>query len=521
MTDAVSVASLQQRNAALTKTNTDLCSANEALVLAGARYLLLHDLAPTPLVTVDTAGRITDVNHAAEVLLGSARPQVLDRQFAAFLDARHELPLSTLFTVGSLQGLEVSLSHDGAVVDLSLDAVVLPGIVPARALLACVDITARKIDEATRQRAREQAQEAHRLESLGVLAGGVAHTFNNLMTVVIAGTDHVLSELAPGSSHLAPLTEACQAARNAALLAHQMLAYAGRIRVPVQPLDLGVLVRDLEPLIRASVRSTPVILDLPPDVPFIAGDAQQLRQLVLQLATNAAEAMAGRPGSISISVRSPEPRAHGEGFVCVEVRDQGAGMSPATRARIFEPYFSTKCAGRGLGLAVVHGVVRAHGGKITVTSDVDRGTQISIALPALTNPPLPAEAPSVNGAPSGGTVLVVDDDETVRSALKRALTRLGYKVLLADSGLAALDVMRTESGAIQLLVTDLTMPEMNGTALARCVRAAHPDLPIILISGYGEMPPDSAGLFVAAMSKPFELAKLREVVRAAVARAPR
>jgi CheY-like chemotaxis protein len=272
---------------------------------------------------------------------------------------------------------------------------------------------------------------------------------------------------------------------------------------------MAALIRELEPLIHAAARSIPVVLDLPDRLPPVSGDDPQLRQLILNLVSNAAESMTGLPGAIVISAHVEDA---GRSIV-IEVRDHGIGMDAETRARIFDPYFSTKFTGRGLGLAVVHGVVRAHGGRVTVVSASGQGATFAIHLPAMVATVGQASAPISVIWPIRGTVLVVDDDDTVRRTLTRTLKRLGLVVLVAGSGDQALEIAHERSADIDVVLTDLTMPGMNGIALARALKAIWPQLPIVLISGYGEIPVDCASVFAGALAKPFDVATLHALLQ--------
>ncbi len=411
--------------------------------------------------------------------------------------------------------MALTLLRTGAPVELLVTAVVLPDAGPPQAVLACVDVTARLRDEAARDRAIQRTAEAQRLESLGVLAGGIAHDFNNLMTVVLAGTDLVLQELAGASPHVGPLLDIRDAARHAGDLAHQMLAYSGRVSAPHQPVDLAALVRELEPLLRAASRSTPLVFELGDRMPAIAGDAPQLRQVLLNLSGNAAEAMQGAPGPITIALRHD---ALADDIV-IEVRDVGAGMTAAIQARMFEPYFSTKLAGRGLGLAVVQGVVRAHGGTLRVDSAEGVGTTVRIALRAIVGAATLPPDPGDRAWRGRGRILLVDDDVAVRRTLGRALGALGLTVVMASDGQAALTILTEAPLGVDLVVTDLTMPGMDGIALARAIRSLGIAVPIVLVTGYGELPGDSARWFTASVTKPFTMAALRAVLQPLLPRA--
>ncbi|HTJ44629.1 MAG TPA: ATP-binding protein [Kofleriaceae bacterium] len=514
-------AELEQQNESLIAANAELARTNAALAVARDRYRALYELAPAPLVTLDARGTILDVNDAAEKILGARSAAVVGRPFAIFVAEASRASvrelIAALFAGRRLRGAALVLAPEGAPkADVLVDGVVFRDDAGAtRAVLACADITAhRRTEEEARVRAR-RADEAQRLESLGVLAGGIAHDFNNLLTVVLGGADHVLGELDEGSPLVEPLVEVLQAARQAGALAHQMLAYSGRASMPPRPIDLVALIRELEPLLRASAKGTPLAMRLPDDVPTITGDDAQLRQVVLNLVINAAEAMHDRPGAIAIEVRADGSAGGGGRRVSLEVRDQGVGMDEATQARIFEPYFSTKFVGRGLGLAVVQGIVRGHRGTMTVASTPGRGTTFEVCFPAASGPPRHARgtAPPEAEWQATGTLLVVDDEPFVRVAIARILESFGFEVVAAADGVEAVDVIRADPARFDLVLMDLTMPRMGGVAAAQIIHEVRADLPLVLITGYGEIPAEAGSVFAGMLAKPFDVATIQHMIQ--------
>jgi PAS domain S-box-containing protein len=510
-------AELETQNLELATSNEELRRSNEALAVARERFRLLHNLAPAPLFTVDASGLIIDANSAAEDLLRAPRGHLVDRPLALFVaeSARATLRglLDRLFAVDAPPAAELKLLVEGEPVDVLAEGVFFREDGHAKAVLALVDLTARKRAEQARRDLDHRAQEAQRLESLGVLAGGIAHDFNNLLTVILAGTEHVLRAL--GDSPLTDaLTETRQAAVQAGRLAHQMLAYSGHASQPVRPLELGALIRELEPLIRASAKATPVSLPSSATAHWISGDETQIRQLVLNLVINAAEAMVGRPGGITIGICAGWMATTAVGPPCVvlEVADQGTGMDVATQARIFDPYFSTRFVGRGLGLAVVQGIVRGHGGEITVATEVGRGATFRVFLPEV--PPAAdaraaaAPAPAARGS---GKLLVVDDEPLVQRSTERLLAAMGFEVVTASDGDEAIELLR--SGVhIDMVLMDKSMPRMDGVVAAAAIHELRPDLPIVLVSGYGDVPPGADRTFVATLAKPFAAGTLESIL---------
>ena len=356
------------------------------------------------------------------------------------------------------------------------------------------------------QRAQDRAiADAQRLASLGVLAGGIAHDFNNLLTVVMAGAASALGAVPVDSAAADALREVGQAARHAGDLAHQMLAYTGRQRTLPQPVELAVMVREITSLARAATQRTPLTIAVP-DGLWITGDQGQLRQVVLNLVINAAEAMQGRDGGVALTARADA------GAVVIEVRDDGIGMDAALQARIFEPYVSTKFTGRGLGLAVVEGIVRGHGGTIAVASEVGVGTTFTVRLPAGARA---VAAVAVDETPwrGTGTVLLVDDDAAVRRGVERMLVSLGFEVIAAGDGAEGVAMLTQDPARVDVVIMDQTMPRLDGVAAATAMRALGVTVPIVLISGYGDMPPGAGDVLDAVLAKPFGIDVIRRTLR--------
>jgi PAS domain S-box-containing protein len=380
------------------------------------------------------------------------------------------------------------------------------------------DVTDRVRAEQEASRLREHVLEARKLESLGVLAGGIAHDFNNLLAVILGNVSHAQGEL-PGDSPLrAALGDVETAALKAAALTDHMLAYAGRGPVDRQVVDLSELVEDTAARMRGALSQQAQLgLELARDLPAIECDPAQIRQLVGNLLGNAGEALGAAPGRIHVETRRGEPSGD---EVVLEVRDTGCGMDEATRTRMFDPFFSTKFAGRGLGLSAVQGIVRHHRGSIEVESQPEQGTLVRVRLPVAPGRAAPAPGPSpAEGARAGDTVLVVDDEPAVRNLARRVLTRAGFTVLCASSGEEALERFRERSGEVRAVVLDLTMPGLSGAEVLAALRGLRPDLPVVVCSGWSEA--ESAARLRdqrpdAIVAKPYDaralVARLHEVI---------
>lgn len=368
------------------------------------------------------------------------------------------------------------------------------------------------------ERAEQIIQNAHRAESLGVLAGGVAHDFNNLLTGILGHASLALEDTSPDSSLRPLLVEIEHGAQRAAELTDQMLAYAGRSQVHKQPVDLELLVEDVLALLASSLCRHTRIAVLRDDSPkTVHADATQLRQVVLNLVTNASEALDGGPGSVTLRL------ATRGSFVELEVQDEGVGMDEDTRARIFEPFFTTKPRGRGLGLSAAQGICSRHGGQIECASTLGLGTTFRVCLPRHDGPALARAEPSSRApaaaAAGTGLVLLADDQVEVRQFARRVLEQHGLRVLEAEDGDQALALARGHASELDLLVLDVRMPGQGGDEVLAALLAEGVDLPTLLSSGYGETEvADSIRDRVGFLKKPYLPGQLIEAINTLIAR---
>jgi len=374
-------------------------------------------------------------------------------------------------------------------------------------------------------------QQAQKLESLGILAGGIAHDFNNLLTGMLGYAELALLNLAPDVPARAHLDQIRQAALRAADLAQQMLAYAGRGRLVLQAIDLPRLVMDMARLLQAALpKHTVVRFEHAPGLPAIEGDPTQIRQVIMNLLTNAAEAMGTEGGVITVRTgwvyAQPtdlvSPYLHEElpsgCYVTLEVSDTGCGLDEAMLAKIFDPFFTTKFTGRGLGLAAVLGIVRGHRGTIQVISRPSHGTTFRVLFPCanLHASPSSEVAPAPPPWVGSGTILVVEDEPQIRDLIKTILEGAGFYVVLAHDGRHGLDMFRRYGQNVAAVILDLTMPQMNGEEVLQHLRQMRPSIRAIVMSGYSEheMHQRFAGQGVAGfVQKPFSPATLLTVLR--------
>lgn len=344
-----------------------------------------------------------------------------------------------------------------------------------------------------------QMQHAQKLETLGVLAGGIAHDFNNLLMVILGNAELAALQLPAASQARESVGQIETAATRAADLCKQMLAYSGKGKFVVKPLDLSGLVKQMAELLEIAVAKKGTLLyELADDLPAVEADSAQLQQVVMNLITNAADALEFGKGQVVVKTRAMVAdaellaRCYRDGqapdglYVCLEVSDNGRGMDEQTQARIFDPFFTTKFTGRGLGMAAVLGIIRGHRGAIRLTSAPGRGTTIQALFPPSIQAPhaFTKEAPALDSWRGTGTVLVVDDEEMVLQVAKAILESVGFTVKTAENGIEAIDVFRQAQGGIDLVLMDMTMPQMTGEETFTRLRELDPAVRVVMASGY-------------------------------------
>jgi PAS domain S-box-containing protein len=377
-------------------------------------------------------------------------------------------------------------------------------------LLITADITERRRAELALRETEEQLQRAQRLESLGQLAGGIAHDFNNLLQIIEGNLSFAKQGLKDGLVPAEELDQAMRATERAAELTSHLLAIGRRTRVDSKRVELGTLIgQSIRMLRRAIPESVVLKYEAPATRHFVALDAPQFEQVLINLCVNARDAM---PGGGTLSVRvEPDGVAH----VLVSVTDTGTGIAPENLSRVFEPFFTTKGAGSGLGLAVAAGIVAAHGGVMMAESDGSTGTTIKVRLPCVspaTDPP----GPEPDGAaPGSGVILVAEDEELVRAQVDRILRRAGYSVLQANNGTRAVELFREHQERIDLVILDVVMPELDGWRAYLQMEELMPSVKVLFTTGYAAnvLPRDFAARGARLLSKPYKPQRLLEQVR--------
>ncbi len=435
------------------------------------------------------------------------------------LSADHRLDCDSLF--GNLQTTKMRQTReqrDGeSVLLLHLDPVLDTEGLLTGAVCTVSDITDRK-------RFEERLQHAQKLESIGVLAGGIAHDFNNLLTGILGNASLLLDELPSGTASFEMAGEIVKASESAADLTRQMLAYAGKGRFVMQLVNLSEQIGGNRAFLSRLVPHTVQLeFDLSDKLPALEADATQLQQIVMNLVINAAESYGERgKGRVVVTTQSEKiPVGDSEiqpgDYVMLSVQDFGSGMAPDVCARIFDPFFTTKFAGRGLGLSAVHGILRAHHGYLKLDTAPGQGTTFWLYLPAAAQAANPVDAPSQGSAAfSGGLVLVIDDEATVRTFADAALTKLGFQVLLAENGETGLEIVNREKERLAGVVLDLAMPVMDGEEALERIREIAPGLPVLVSTGFNISSEYERLLQKGAtgfLPKPFTVSQLSKALR--------
>lgn len=498
--------------------------AGQALLANEHRYRSLIEATGNIIIGLAPDGMILEWNREAERVYGVTRREVLGKDyFARFVAGTRRQSLRSdmerALAGERLRSREEAVTSRGGerrVVLWNVTRLLDVNERPVGVIASGQDITERKQLEA-------QMQHAQKLESLGVLAGGIAHDFNNLLVGILGNASLALMDVEEASPLSELLRDIETTALRAADLTRQMLAYSGRGRFVVRPVDLSSLVEEMAHLLQTVISKRATLrFDFTRPMPEVEADATQLRQIVMNLITNASDALNGENGSITL--RTGVMRAGGEylrspfldyqleegSYAFVEVQDSGIGMTPETMQRIFDPFFSTKFTGRGLGLAATLGIVRGHRGTIRVTSIPGEGTTFRVLLPTRMGEgegatEIPEAGRSVRG--SGG-VLLVDDDATVRAVATQILERRGFTVIPAHDGAEGMQRFMRDRASIVCAFVDLAMPQMGGGELIHAIRAQDPHFPVILMSGFSEV--EIAGQFrpeeiAGFVQKPFRV----------------
>ncbi|HEU4587815.1 MAG TPA: PAS domain S-box protein [Gemmatimonadales bacterium] len=523
---------------------TEQRAVERALRESEARFRSAFDVAAIGMTITSLDGRFLKVNRAFCEATGYTEPELLAQSFLAIThpdDVEPSLQSLRALLSGESDRMQLEkryLHRGGHVVWFALSAVLVRDSAgqPLYILTQLQDITERKraeeqrlAAEAQRELLEAQLRQAQKMEAVGQLAGGIAHDFNNLLTAILANSELVLSELTNDAVRQ-EIEVIHQTAQRAAALTRQLLAFSRNQVVEPRLVDPNAVVRDTERMLHRVLGEQIALTARPEAAGLVLADPGQLEQVLMNLAVNARDAM---PDGGRLTIRTGDVEVDGamaarhkgltQGpYVTIEVADTGTGIPPALQERIFEPFFTTKAVGQGtgLGLSMVYGLVKQWGGDVTVASAPGAGATFTVYLPRQQGAADRRAEPRTGSRVGGGeTVLVVEDEATVRNAIRRILTRQGYAVLEARHGAEALRRLDEAAHPVDLVVTDLVMPEMNGRELVAQLQT-RPNLPkVLVISGYDEQAalkgePLPAG--VEFLAKPFTVDSLLRSVRAAL-----
>ncbi len=503
---------------------TERMRAEKLLKESEKKFRMVLESNPDPVIVYDMEGKVIYLNPAFEQVFGWTYEECVGKKMDHFVPEENwpetrMLIEKTTKSGESFSGVETRrYKKGGDIIPISISGSLLKD---QEGKLTASVINLRDI---TKQKQMEsQLQQSQKMEAIGTLAGGIAHDFNNMLAIILGNAElaiYDIPEWNPGYEKLNEIRSTCLRAKD---VVQQLLAFSRKTQVIKQPIQIDSVVKDTLRLLRASIPSNIEIrLNIDKGIHAIMGDATQLNQILINLCTNARDSILGS-GMVEVSLMNVESekdkqKIYGGPYVKLMVRDTGSGISPKDINRIFDPYFTTKEFGKGsgLGLAVVHGIVKAHNGHIAVKSELGKGTTFEVFFPVTQEAPAVA-AVSDEAVPKGSErVLFVDDEELMVKLNHELLEKLGYRVKSTTSALDALEMFRNKPDQFDLVITDMSMPKMTGDRLAQELLKVRPDIPIILCTGYSERISEEKAkeLGIKALAyKPLELKRLSQTVR--------
>jgi two-component system cell cycle sensor histidine kinase/response regulator CckA len=496
----------------------------DQMALPCAFFRVEYDMSGKPIKGIHLA-----VNQAYLAMMDRPREELLGHAVEDIIPDIEPIWLSTFAQVAAT-GQSAQLTQYTATIRQHTEASAFSSV---KGTFGVVFRDVSELVESAQQREafEQQMQQMQKLESLGVLAGGVAHDFNNILMSILGNADLALECLSPVSPVRSHLEDIESSSRRAAELCRQMLAYSGRGRFVVEPVALSEIVQEMQHMLDISISKKAVLkYNFGDELPAVEADVSQLRQIIMNMVLNASEAIGDRSGVICLTTGAMEcdkaylsesylDESLPEGlYIYIEVADTGCGMDLDTKARVFDPFFTTKFTGRGLGLAAVLGIVRGHHGAIKIYSEPNCGSTFKILLPASEKTSEPHVEPDEAAKEwrGAGTILLADDEETVRAIGGRMIRRLGFEVVVAEDGQEALELFKERPDEFDCVVLDLTMPHMDGEEAFREIRRVRKDARVILSSGYNEQDVVNrfAGKGLAGfIQKPYNIKRLATVMR--------
>jgi len=509
-----------------------------ALQESEVKFRLAFDASPDAVNINRQDGTYIEINQGFTSLTGFSKQDVIGKTLEEVnlwcIPADREKLVNSLMATGYCENLESKFRlKDGGVKTALMSARLVPIDNEPHVLSITRDISERVTAEQTRIDLERRLQQAQKMESVGRLAGGIAHDLNNMLGPIIGYAEMLVEDLGQGDPRLDAALQIVEAGTRAEAIIRQLLAYSRKQALEMKAVHVNTLLHNFEQLLRRMLREDIVIhMTLDPNLPQVNGDIGQLEQVVMNLAINAQDAMPDG-GELTFKTQSVELDDFYAGqhqtvtpgsYVLLSVSDTGVGMDEKTKSQIFEPFFTTKgkTKGTGLGLASVYGIVKQHGGNIWVYSYPGEGTTFKIYLP-MASRTVPVEPPgnlATANTEGNETILIVEDDGHLRSMTRTLLSRKGYTTLLAANGPEALDLIDRYQGQIDLLLTDVIMPGMDGRELAHLIKGRRPQIKILYMSGYPEDVITQKGLLEEALvlQKPFTLKTLSRKIRMALAR---
>ncbi len=455
------------------------------------------------LVTISAEGKITDVNQATELITGMSRKEIIGTDFSSYFtdpDAARK-GYQQVYRDNYLQDYPLEIKHrDGKVTPVLYNASVYKDAQGRIAgfFVAARDITKLKQAEEERRKLQAQLQQVQKMEAIGTLAGGIAHDFNNILSLIIGYTELSMRDFPEGSRVQDNMNKLLEAGERARDLVKQILTFSRHAEYEQKPLQIHLIIKEALKLLRPSLPTTIEIRQNIASTGMVMADPTQMHQVIMNLSTNAYHAMQEKGGVLEVSLADVELDSdftarhldtHTGPYIRLTVSDTGHGIKKKDIDRIFEPYYTTrdKTGGTGMGLAVVHGIVKSYEGAITVYSEPGKGTTFNVFLPRIESAEAEAEIEEMGPIPTGNEqILLVDDEPAIVDIGKGMLENLGYTVETRTSPIEALEAFKAKPDKFDLVITDMTMPKMTGDELAKKLMGIRPDIPIILCTGFSE-----------------------------------